>query len=215
MRPVWIVDDHAVIRQGIKQILQQESPDFRVTAEASSVSELLNLFSAHATPEAVILDLSMPGKGGLDALDEIKNLHPKLPVLILSMHPEDQYAVRSLKAGAAGYLSKECAPEQLVKALNTITHGEKYITPKVAHLLADHLHTPNTSQNPHELLSDREFQILILITQGKSLTEIGEQFSLSIKTVSTYRTRVLKKMNMKTNAELIQYAITRKLIPIN
>jgi two-component system invasion response regulator UvrY len=213
MTSVWVVDDHAVIRQGLKQIPTQETNQFKVTLEASSVNELFDLLSKNEAPGALILDLSMAGKSGLDALDELKTQYPKIPVLILSMHPEDQYAIRSLKAGAAGYLTKECAPEQLVTALSTIVGGEKYITGQVASILASSLNSPKGSSKPHEDLSDREFQILIFIAQGKSLTDIAKNFYLSVKTVSTYRARLLKKMGMKTNAELIQYALINKLLP--
>lgn len=213
MIPVWIVDEHAIVRQGVKQILQQESNDIRVTAEASSIAELLNLFESQLPhPRAIILDLSINVQSGFESLTELKRLYPELPILILSIYPEEPYALRGLKAGASGYLSKTCTPEQLVQAISTISNGEKFITSRVSHLHAESISSPSASLAPHEKLSDREFQILILISQGKSLTEIGERFQLSVKTVSTYRTRVLKKMNMKTNAELIQYVITRQML---
>ncbi len=215
MISVWVVDDHAIIRQGIQHILHKNSDSFRVTQEASNVAELFELLGKHTPPELLILDLSMPGKSGLDALNELKEHFPKVPVLIMSMHSEDQYALRTFKAGAAGYLSKECTPHQLIHALTTILKGEKYITSRVAELLTSSLTTPPSSKKPHEILSDREFQILVLIAQGYSLTDIAKKFFLSVKTVSTYRSRILKKMAMQNNADLIQYAIVHRLIASN
>lgn len=213
MISVWVVDDHAVIRKGLKRILLEDSKEFEVSAEAGSVQELFDLLSRQSPPQALVLDLSMPGRGGIDALAALKERDVRFPILILSIHPEDQYALRSLKAGASGYLSKECAPEQLIEALKTIVRGEKYITPHVAALLAENLQAPEVVDEPHTILSDREYEILILIAKGKPLTEIAESFFLSVKTVSTYRTRILKKMNMKSNAELVQYVVRHQLIP--
>lgn len=214
MISVWVVDDHSIIRQGIKRILIEESTEFLVTQEASSVAHLFSLFESQILPQILILDLSMPGRSGLEALSEIKQKFPRLPILILSVHPEDQYAVRTLKAGASGYLSKGCAPEQLIQALKAIIKGEKYITIRVANVLAENIRSPQSS-HPHQLLSDREYQILILVAQGKSLTEIANNIFLSVKTVSTYKNRILKKMNMKTNTEIFQYVSDFKLLQKN
>lgn len=215
MISIWVVDDHAVIRQGLKRILSEEGPEFRVTGEAGSAAEMFVMLEKQAIPSILILDLSMPGRSGIDALAELKERFSQIKILVLSIHPEDQYALQSLKSGASGYLSKECAPEQLVEALRTIVQGERYITTAVANLLAENLNTEGDKKETVGLLSDRELQILILIAQGKSLTNIGKKFFLSVKTVSTYRARVLKKMKMKTNADLIQYAILKNLITKN
>jgi len=215
MIPIWVVDDHAVIRQGLKQIIQTQSEILRVTAEASSAQELFERLKTQTPPHAIILDLSLAGKGGLEILEDLKTYWAHIPVLVLSMHPEDQYALRALRSGASGYLTKECAPEQLAQALMTIIRGEKYITSKVAHLLARHLSSPQDDQPPHEKLSDREFRILVDIAHGKTLTEISGALDLSVKTVSTYRARVLKKLGKRTNADLIQYALQHQLVPVD
>jgi DNA-binding NarL/FixJ family response regulator len=158
----------------------------------------------------VVLDIAMPGKSGLDALKEIKAEFPKLPVLMLSMYPEDQYAIRALRSGAAGYMTKDTAPEELVTALRTVSTGRKYISPSLAERLAFNLDT-DTKKEPHEMLSDREYQVLCLIARGKTISEIADQLSLSVKTVSTYRGRILEKMKLKNNAELTNYAIRHQL----
>lgn len=178
--------------------------------EAQNTAELLDLMKQDGW-DAVIMDLSMPGGSGLDTLKQIKHEHPGLPVLVLSMHPEDQYAVRTLKAGAAGYLTKESASEELVNAMNKILHGGRYINASVAEKLLLHLGNED-DRPPHELLSDREYQVLCMIASGKEVGQIAEELSLSVKTVSTYRARILEKMNMKTNAELTHYAIENKLV---
>lgn len=204
-----IADDHAVVRQGLKQILS-EQPDMQVLGEAGSIPELLDHIRKQRW-DIVVLDISMPGRGGLDGLKELKQEQPKLPVLILSIHPEDQFAVRALKAGASGYLTKDSAPEELVQAIRKLLTGRKYISPELAEKLATDLEK-DTGRPLHEALSDREFQILCLIASGKSATEIAQKLSLSVKTVSTYRARILEKMNMKTNAELMHYAIKYQLV---
>lgn len=204
-----IADDHAVVRQGLKQILS-EQPDMQVLGEAGSIPELLDHIRKQRW-DIVVLDISMPGRGGLDGLKELKQEQPKLPVLILSIHPEDQFAVRALKAGASGYLTKDSAPEELVQAIRKVLTGRKYISPELAEKLATDLEK-DTGRPLHETLSDREFQILRLIASGKSATEIAQKLSLSVKTVSTYRARILEKMNMKTNAELMHYAIKYQLV---
>jgi DNA-binding NarL/FixJ family response regulator len=161
--------------------------------------------------DLVVLDIAMPGRGGLDILKEIKSLKPKLPVLVLSMYPEEQYAVRVLKSGASGYLTKESAPVELVKAIRQISQGKKYISPSLAEKLAVDLEI-SPDRPPHETLSDREYQVMCMIASGKTLKEIADGLSLSIKTISTYRSRILEKMNMKTNAELTHYAIKNRLV---
>lgn len=208
MLRILIADDHAVVRQGLKQILTDElSADFGEATSPHEVSDLLR----KGEWDAVILDLTMPGGGGLDVLKTIKHEYPKLPVLVLSMHPEDQYAVRTLKAGAAGYLTKEAAPDQLVQAIQRIVRGGKYVSPTLGEKLATSLATEHLD-SPHEILSDREYQVLCLIASGKTVKQISEELSLSVKTISTYRARILDKMEMKTNAELTHYAIDNRLV---
>lgn len=207
MTSVLIADDHAVVRKGLVQIIS-ETMDLRATAEASSGAEVLSL--ARSQPfDVIVLDLNMPGQPGLDTLKQLKAEHPHLPVLILSVHAEDQYAVRVLRAGAAGYLSKETAPEQLVQAIRRVAEGGRYLSPTAAEALLQHLDAPGP---PHTLLSDREFQVLRLLAGGKSVTEIADMLSISMKTVSTYRTRILTKMHLKSNAELTRYAIQNDLM---
>lgn len=209
MIKVLIADDHAVVRQGLKQIIDNET-DMKIAGEAASAHETLEKIRKQNW-DVVILDITMPGKSGLDALKEIKLEKPKLPVLVLSMHPEDQYATRVLKAGASGYMTKESAPEELVQAVRKVVNGGKYISPALAEKLAFDLGAPS-DKAPHELLSDREYQVLCLIAGGKTVNEIGQTLSLSVKTISTYRTRILEKMNLKNNAELIHYALQNKLV---
>lgn len=209
MSKIIIADDHAVVRQGLKQILLNEFKKAKV-GEAQNARELLEQVKQDQW-DAVIMDLNMPGANGLDLLKQIKHDLPRLPILILSMYPEDQYAVRALKAGAAGYLTKESAPEQLVDAMNKVLRGGKYVTPALAEKLLDHIGAED-DRPAHELLSDREYQVLTMIASGKEVKQISEELSLSVKTVSTYRARILEKMKMKTNAELTHYAITNKLV---
>lgn len=206
---VLIADDHPIVRQGLKQILSQE-PEFSVCGEAQTSQDVLDLIRKQSW-DVVILDISMPGRGGLDVLKDIKRERPKLPVLILSMHPEDQYAIRALRAGASGYVTKESAPEELVSAVRKIIRGGKYISPTLAERLALEIEAP-TEKPPHELLSDREYQVLVMIASGKTVSQIADELSLSVKTISTYRARLLEKMKMKTNAELTHYAIENKLV---
>jgi len=205
---VLIADDHAVVRQGLKQILQ-ETQDMHLAGEAADGHEALAL-TRSAQWDVLVLDLTMPGLGGLDVLKEVQAERPHAPVLILSMHAEDQFAVRLLKAGAAGYLNKETAPEELIQAIRKVVDGGKYISTVLAERLAFEM-DPNSDKPRHESLSDREFQVLRLLASGKAVKEIAEELSLSPKTISTYRARILDKMNMRTNAELIHYAIQNKL----
>ncbi|TAL09150.1 MAG: response regulator transcription factor [Nitrospirae bacterium] len=206
---VLVADDHPVVRQGIKQILQ-DAHDIAVGGEAKDGDEVLKRVRSGGW-DGLVLDLSMPARNGLDLLQQIKRETPKLPVLILSMHAEDQFAVRLLRAGASGYVAKESAPEELVKAVRKVCSGGKYISPSLAEMLADNLEHPS-SKAPHDILSDREHQVLLMIGAGSSIKEIGEELRLSVKTVSTYRTRILQKMGLRTNAQLIRYAIREKLV---
>jgi len=202
---VLLVDDHAVVRRGIRAILEDSIGG--VTVE--EVGDGDGALAALAQPfDAVVLDLSMPGRSGIDLLAEIKHRHPKLPVLILSLHGEEQFAIRALRAGAAGYLTKSAAPEHLVAAITKIVRGGRYITETVAERLAD----GGQGGAPHEALSDREFEVMRGIASGQTVSEISEQMHLSVKTVSTYRTRLLAKMGMSTNAEVTRYAIEHGLV---
>lgn len=207
---ILITDDHAVIRRGLKQILLEEFPS--VSIEEATDAESAIKKSLSETYDVIISDLSMPGRSGLDLLSHIRQHSSKTPVLILSMHPEEQYAIRALKAGAAGYLSKDSAPEELVKAVNRVLQGRKYISSSIADKLFDELDQPNNDKPAHEQLSHREFDVFKLIACGKSVSDISEQLTLSISTVSTYRARILTKMRMKSNAELTRYALEYKLI---
>ncbi len=209
MIKILIADDHGIIRKGIKQILSRTS-DIEVTAEASTGQEALEkIWTSHF--DLVILDISLPGRNGLEILKQIKSYKPKLPVLILSMYPEEQYAVRVLRAGASGYLTKESGKNELVEAIRRVAEGKKYITPSLAEKLASELE-PSNDKALHERLSDREYHILCMIAKGKSSNEIAEELALSVKTVSTHRARVLEKMGMKSNAELTYYAVQSKLV---
>ncbi len=209
MLKVLIADDHTVVRRGLRQILLEGFPSAQVE-EVADAEELIKKIM-QAPWDLVISDLSMPGRSGLEALQQIKQIQPKLPVLILSIHPEDQYAIRVLRAGAAGYLSKDMAPDELVIAVQKVLMGKKYITDTIAEKLASVL-DQDASKAPHEILSDREFSVLKLLASGKSVSEIAESMFLSVTTVSTYRTRIMVKMNMKNNADLTLYAIENKLL---
>jgi len=206
---ILIADDHAIVRTGLKQILQEEFPSASID-EAKDAEEMIQKVMKQEW-DLVISDLSMPGRSGLEALNQIHLEFPKLPVLILSIHPEEQYATRILKAGAAGYLNKETATEELTTAVRRILQGRKYITPSIAELLASNIMVENNAA-PHEILSDREFEVLKLLGSGKSVSEIASSLFLSVTTVSTYRARILTKMHMKTNADLTVYSIEHKLI---
>jgi len=206
---ILIADDHAIFREGLKHILS-ESPDVKVAAEARNGQEVLEKIWSEKY-DMVLLDISMPGMSGLEVLKQLKIEKPKLPVLVLSMHPEEQYAVRVLRAGASGYLTKESAPDELITAIRKISQGRKYITSSLAERLAFEMEID--SEKPlHEVLSDREYQVLRIIAAGKTIKQIAEELSLSIKTVSTYRGRIMEKMKMKTNAELMHYAIKHQIL---
>ena len=206
---VLIADDHAVFRRGLKETLEEVFS--KVTfGEAKTAQETVGLVVRHDW-DLVILDISMPGKSGLDILDDVKRLRPKLPILFLSMHPEEQFARRALKSGAAGYLTKESVPEELKVAVRKVAAGGRYVSAALAEKLAVDLR--DGADTPlHELLSDREFQVLRMIASGKTVKQIAEELSLSVKTVSTYRARILEKSGMKTNAQLIRYALQTQLV---
>ncbi len=207
---VLIADDHAIVRQGLKQILS-ETDDLVVAGEADDGVEAIQL-ARQQEWNVFLLDVSMPNRNGIDTLKQLKKEFPKLPVLILAMHPEEQYAVRALKAGASGYLTKQSAPEQLVTAIRQVAGGRKYVSPTVAMQLADAIANDNDSeQPPHELLSDREYEVLKLIATGKTLTQIAEELNLAVATISTFRARILTKLGLASTAELIRYGLEHGL----
>jgi DNA-binding NarL/FixJ family response regulator len=209
MIKVLIADDHAIVREGLKQILEDTS-DLTVAGEARNGWEVLQMIQNEEF-DVVILDISLPGKSGLEVLKDLKTNYPTLPVLVLSMYPEEQYALRMLKTGAAGYLTKECAPDELVTAIRKVARGSKYITPSLAERLAFVL-DDDVSQPLHTKLSDREYTVMCLIASGKTVSEIAAELCLSPKTISTYRSRILEKMQMKTNAEVMHYAVKHGLV---
>lgn len=211
MIKVLIADDHSVVRRGIKQILSEEN-DMKVTGEARNSREVIEMIGREKF-DILVLDITMPGKSGLEVLNDIKKLQPNTPILILSMHPEEQFAIRALRSGASGYLTKDSAPEELVIAVKKIHGGGKYVSDSLAEVLAFDLEERGKGRVvPHENLSDREFQVMCLIAAGKSVKEIAKELFLSVKTISTYRARILEKMKMKSNSELTYYAIQNKLI---
>jgi two-component system, NarL family, invasion response regulator UvrY len=205
---ILIVDDHAIVRRGLIHILLDE-PDIEVS-EAAESHEALQLVR-EKNWDLMVLDVNLPGKSGLEVLKEIKRERPALPVLVLSVHPEEQFAVRTLRAGAAGFLSKDAAPEELVRAIRKILGGGKYVSEYVADRLLSDLHA-KARETLHEALSDREFQILRLFGAGKTVSEIAAELSISVPTVSTYRARILEKTGLKTTAELVHYAIQNRLV---
>ncbi|NCU06101.1 MAG: response regulator transcription factor [Chitinophagaceae bacterium] len=209
MKKILIADDHAIVRRGLRLLLLEEYPSADI-GEAGDAETLVNKIIQQEW-DVVICDISMPGRSGLDALSQVKQIAPKLPVLIMSMYPEDQYALRVLKAGAAGYLGKETIHDDIVKAIQTVQLGKKFITPTIAEKLAKAFEVDTTDQL-HERLSDREFDVFKMLASGKAVSEIANQFALSVTTVSTYRSRVLEKMGMKSNADLTRYALEKKLI---
>ncbi|HEX7903614.1 MAG TPA: response regulator transcription factor [Chitinophagaceae bacterium] len=206
---ILIADDHAIVRKGLKQLLLEEFPTAKVE-ESGDAEDLINK-AVQGKWDVVICDMSMPGRSGLDALRQIRQTSPSLPVLIMSMHPEDQYALRVLKAGASGYLNKESIHDELIKAIHTVLLGKKFITPSIAEKLAEAFDT-DAGHQLHESLSDREFDVFKLLATGKSVSEIASQLSLSVTTVSTYRARIMEKMNMRSNADLTRYALQKSLI---
>ena len=206
---ILLADDHAVVRHGLKQILADEFKR-AIFGEARNAQEALDLVWKENW-DVVVLDITMPGRSGLEVLREIKRSKPKLPVLVLSMHPENQFAVRVLKRGASGYMTKESAPEELVGAIKKVLAGGRYVSASLAEKLATYL-ASDTQKPAQELLSDREFQVLRLIASGKIVSEIAKELSLSVKTISTYRTRILEKMGLRNNAELMHYAMQHQLV---
>jgi DNA-binding NarL/FixJ family response regulator len=206
---ILIADDHGILRRGLKQILQHALPDV-ICGEAQDAAEVMEQLRAGSW-DLLILDITMPGRSGFDVLRDVKTLHPDLPVLILSMHPEDQYAKRVLKAGASGYMNKESAPDELVEAVAKVLGGGSYVSPRLAESLAVDVTRP-THRPPHEILSDREFEVLRRLGSGKTVAQIADELKLSATTVSTYRSRLLEKMRMTTTAELIRYALEHHLV---
>jgi DNA-binding NarL/FixJ family response regulator len=206
---IFVVDDHPIVREGVKGILSG-IPDMVVAGEAAEANQALSQ-TCKGDYDLVLLDVSMPGVSGLEVLKQLKSERPDLPVLMLSMYPEEQYAIRSLKAGAAGYLTKESAPEELVAAIRKVCAGGKYVSTLLAEKLASYLDA-DREQPVHELLSDREYQVVRMIASGKTVSQIAAELSLSVKTISTNRSRALKKMRMKTNAEITHYAIRQGLV---
>ena len=209
MISILIADDHAILRRGLKEILADDL-EGAVLDEAANAQELLAQVQSRAW-DLIILDITMPGRSGLDLLRELQQLRPKLPVLVLSMHPENQYAKRVLRAGAAGYMNKETAPKELVKAVRKVLAGGRYVSAALAEKLAADL-SADAARLPHERLSDREFEVLRMIASGKTASQIAEELHLSVTTVSTYRARILEKMSMTNNAELMRYAIDNRLV---
>jgi two-component system, NarL family, invasion response regulator UvrY len=206
---VLVADDHAIVRRGLRQILA-ETPDIMVAGEAASGDEVLRLVREQRW-SVVILDLSLPHGSGLDLLAEIRRERPEIPVLILTVHPEDQYAVRCIKAGAAGFLTKESAPERLIEAVRKVAGGGRFVSPELAETLASVL-AGESGGAPHERLSDREFEIFKMLGSGRTVSQIAHDLALSVKTVSTHRARILKKMSMQTNAELTHYALRNRIV---
>ena len=206
---VLIVDDHALIREGLKQIIA-DSREFIVVAEADTGLSALQQMRKQSL-NLVLLDISLPDRNGIEVLRLVRREFQTLPVLILSMHREDQYAIRAIRAGAAGYLNKQSAPDELISAMRTISGGRKYISPALAQELASYLEQDST-QTAHSVLSDREFQTLVMIASGKTVSQIAAELSLSVKTISMYRARLLQKMRMQSNAELIHYALRQQLV---
>jgi len=207
---VLIADDHAILRHGLKQVIC-EAGDMEVSAEAESGLQTIKL--AREKPfDVIVLDVNMPDRNGIDTLKQLKREQPKIAVLMLSMHPEEHYALRALKAGASGYLNKQSAPAQLVKAIRQVASGHRYVSPALAEELADSFAGDTPERLPHETLSDREFETLRLIASGKKLSAIAEELSLSAKTVSVYRARLLEKMRLKNNTELTHYALKNHLV---
>ena len=209
MIKILIADDHAIVREGLKQIVE-EAADMVVADEASSGHEVLDK-ARNNEYDVVVLDISMPGRDGVDILKQLKSQKPHLPILVFSMHPEEQYAIRVLKAGAAGYLTKESASDELLTAIRRVSTGRKYVSSSLAEKLAFNLER-DPEKPCHEILSDREYQVMCMIAVGKRIKEIAEELCLSVKTISTYRARILEKMKLKNNSELMHYAIKHRLV---
>ena len=209
LKKILIADDHAIFREGLKQVISKSSI-MTVAAEAENGMEVLKKVRENHF-DVVVLDISMPGRNGLDILSDIKSIRPKVPVLILSMHPEEQFAVRAFRAGAAGYVTKGSPPHELLEALERVALGKKYISPSLADVIVTSLDLSNQKE-PHRDLSNREYQVFCMIASGKPVGKIAEELSLSVKTISTYRANILRKMNLGNNAEITRYTIENKLI---
>ena len=207
MKKILLADDHSIIRLGLIQILKDEYPFVEVKEVSDGETLIKEVMNHHW--DLVISDLDMPGTSGLEALEKIRLIKPSLPVLILSIYPEELYAIRVLKAGAAGYMNKNAAPYDLIKALQRIFSGKKYITPEIAEKLLNHI---DSDKKPHELLTNREFEIFKLLAFGKSLTQIADMLSLALTTISTHRSRIMAKLNVSTNSDLTRYAIANNII---
>jgi two-component system invasion response regulator UvrY len=206
---ILIVDDHAVVRDGLKQLLAEKYRD-ATFGEAGNAQQALDKLD-NADWDVMLLDLTMPGRGGLDVLNQFKGIQPQTRILVLTMHPADQYAVRVLKAGAVGYLTKESASDEVVAAIEKVMAGGTYVTAALAEKLITNMSSASTGK-PHEQLSDREFQVLLMLASGKSVKEMGGELSLSVKTISTYRTRVFEKMKFKSNADAVRYVMAERLL---
>jgi two-component system, NarL family, invasion response regulator UvrY len=206
---ILIADDHPIVREGYKKILMSQ-PDMDVTGEAGNGQEVLDL-TQKKDFDLILLDISMPGRSGLEILKELKSQKPHLPVMILSIYPEEQYAVRAFRDGASGYLTKASTPKELISAIRKVSQGGRYVTEALAEKLTYFLHG-DVDKAPHEKLSDREYQVMLLIASGKTVTLIAEELCLSVKTISTYRRHILEKMQFTTNAEITMYAIQNKLL---
>jgi two-component system, NarL family, invasion response regulator UvrY len=204
-----VVDDHYVVRQGLKGILLEQYPDAEI-GDASCAQEALDAIWKQKW-DLILLDISMPGRGGLDVLKDVHQSFPKLPVIVLSMHPEEQFAIRVLKLGASSYIRKDSAGNELAKGVESALNGKKYITQSIAQQLATNLERDETGPS-HTKLSDREYQVMCLLGSGKTVKEVGAELSLSVKTISTYRSRILEKMNLRNNSQIMSYAVTHRLI---
>ncbi len=206
---ILIADDHPIVRAGFKLVIA-DTQDMTVADEAANGQEVLNLIRKHDY-DIVLLDISMPGRNGLEVLKDLKAEKPKLPVMILSIYPEEQYAFRALRAGASGYMTKASAPNELIAAIRKISQGGKYISASLAEKLTDYL-DEDASKPLHEKLSDREYQVMLLIASGKTVSDIADELCLSVKTISTYRSHIIEKMRLKNNAEITLYAVQNKLV---
>lgn len=204
---ILIADDHAIVREGLRRIISLD-PGMKVLAEAVNGVEVLERLKEN-TVDVVVLDISMPGRNGLETLKDLRRLYPSVAVIVLSMHPQDQYAVRVIKAGAAAYLSKETASDELITAIRKASQGEKYISPEVADLFAEYI--VRGHDRPHKSLSDREFEVFKMIGSGKGITQISEDLNLSVKTISTYRSRIIEKTGLANNSEITRYVLEHKL----
>lgn len=209
---IILCDDHKIVREGLKQIIH-DSKQLNVVADVATGEDLFKQLRKHK-PDVIILDIALPGRNGLDILKQVKALNASIQVLVLSMYPEDQFAIRMIKAGASGYLHKDSPPAMLKEAINTIASGEKYISPNIANLLVKEITTTGSGKHLHDNLSDREYEVLLLLGKGQKVSEIALALSLSIKTISTYKTRIQQKLGLKNNADTIQYLISQNLLSI-